>query len=57
MKSISLFCLFIIIIKAQIIIVPFKTMHPNELTHDIIMQELENNKIYIELKIGTPFFL
>ena len=55
MKLAILFYFLIIMIKAQIIIVPFKTKNPNNLSHDNFMSELENNKIYIELKIGTPY--
>ena len=55
MKSISLFYFLITMIRAQIIIVPFKTKHSNKLTHENFMSELENNKIYIELKIGSPY--
>ena len=34
---------------------PFKTIYSQKLTHDNYISELIDNKIYIELKIGTPF--
>ena len=50
------FYLFVIIslTRSQIIIIPFKTnIHP-KLTHENFILELMDNKISIELKIGTP---
>ena len=54
MIFISLFYSLYIIVKSQIIIVPFKTIIQNKLTHENYISELKNNKIYIDLKIGTP---
>ena len=54
---ILLFILIVLfsILKTQVIIIPFKTKFFNELSHENFMSELVNNKIYIELKIGTPY--
>ena len=46
--------LIISIIKSNVIILPFKTMPSNKITHENFMSQLIDNKIYIELKIGTP---
>jgi hypothetical protein len=51
-----IYCLlFISIVKADILIIPFKTISTNNLNHENYISELINNKIYIELKIGTPY--
>jgi len=48
------FLLLIIQTKNQVIILPFKTVNPSKLIQDNYITELINNKIYIEMKIGTP---
>ena len=51
-----IYCLlFISVVKADILIIPFKTISTNNLNHENYISELINNKIYIELKIGTPY--
>ena len=56
-KSLIFYCflLLIIQIKNQVIILPFKTANPRKLIQDNYITELINNKIYLELKIGTPY--
>jgi len=56
-KSFIFNCLLLLIIqiKNQIIIVPFKTSNPSKLNQDNYITELINNKVYIEIKIGTPY--
>ena len=54
MKILIFFILIISIIKSNIIILPFKTITTNNITHENFMSHLIENKIYIELKIGTP---
>lgn len=54
MNDLITFILLISIVKSQIIIFPFKTFTPNKLTHEIFMSELIDNRIYLELKVGTP---
>ena len=54
MNILIFFNLIISIIKSNVIILPFKTMPSNKITHENFMSQLIDNKIYIELKIGTP---
>ena len=56
-KSFIFYCFLLLIvqIKNQVIIVPFKTVNPSKLIQDNYITELINNKIYLELKIGTPY--
>ena len=42
-------------VLTQIIKVPFKTIYSEKLTNINYITELINNKIYIEIKIGTPY--
>ena len=48
-----LFLGIIIQIKTEII-VPFKTLEPNNLTEENYIQKIFDNNIYIEILIGTP---
>ena len=56
-KSFIFYCILLLIVQAknQVIILPFKTVNPNKLIQDNYITELINNKIYLELKIGTPY--
>ena len=58
MKKSILFSLIIlsniIIIKSQILKIPFKTKEKKNLSSDNIISKLIENDIYIEIKIGTP---
>lgn len=56
MNNLLFLIVIISIVKSnKIIIIPFKTISPKKLTHENFMLELIDNKIYIELKIGTPY--
>ena len=58
MKKSILFSLIIlsniIIIKSQIMKIPFKTKEKKNISSDNIISKLIENDIYIEIKIGTP---
>ena len=51
--SIFLFAIFSLI-RTQIIVIPFKTEVHSKFSHENYMSELIGNKIFVELKIGTP---
>ena len=56
MNNLLFLIVIISIVKSnKIILIPFKTISPKKLTHENFMLELIDNKIYIELKIGTPY--